>query len=104
MTDGNAIIKWTAENTCVFVPEGNRITESANGRNQDEQLVLTFSAVIQVNPDAFAYRNKHVMVIGPNGQNVTDSYVQLEKLFTAPATECSAGDTECNNAKENEGK
>lgn len=101
---GNAKIQWSAENSCSLVPEGIQITESANGRNQDNQLVLTFSAVIQVNPDAFAFKNKHVMAIGPNGQNVTDSYVQLEKLFTAPATECSGTDTECNNATTNEGK
>ena len=90
--------KWTADNQCLLVPDGIVISESANGRDQDDNLVLRFSAVIQFNADAFAFRNKHVMAIGPNGQNVTDSYVQLEKIFTAPATACSAGDTECNSA------
>ena len=103
-SDGDPIIKWSASNSCKLVPEGVQITESANGRNENEELVLTFSASITVNPDAFAYRNKHVMAIGPNGQNVTDSYVQLEHLFTAPATTCADDDTECINAKENEGK
>ena len=103
-TNGKAVVKWSADNSCVLVPDGVQITDSANGRNQDDQLVLTFSASIVINADAFAFKNKHVMAIGPNGQNVTDSYVQLEKLFTAPATECSEGDTECNNATANEGK
>ena len=94
---GEEVVKWSAENSCMLVPDGITITESANGRNQDDELVLRFSAVIQLNADAFAFRNKHVMAIGPNGQNVTDSYVQLEKIFDAPATACAAGDTECNN-------
>ena len=51
---------------------------------------------MKFNADAFAFKNKHVMAVGPNGQNVTDSYVQLQKIFTAPATKCSTGDTECN--------
>ena len=102
--EGKPGVKWSADNSCVLVPDGIQVTESSNGRGDDERLVLAFSTVIKINPDAFAFKNKHVMTIGPNGQNVTDSYVQLEKLFTAPATECSEGDTECNNAKANEGK
>lgn len=90
--------KWTADNQCILVPEGVQVTQSANGRDADDNLVLTFSSVVQINADAFAFRNKHVMAIGPNGQNVTDSYLQLEDLFAAPATKCTAGDTECNNA------
>lgn len=90
--------KWSADNVCVLVPEGIQITESANGRDAEENLVLTFRAIIKINLDAFAFRNKHVMAIGPNGQNVTDSYVQLEKLFAAPAEKCSDGDSECNSA------
>jgi len=101
--DGDAIIKWSAENTCMLVPDGIEVTQSANGRNQDDELVLSFTATIKVNADAFAFRNKHVMAIGPNGQNVTDSYVQLEKIFTAPATECSASDAECNSARTSSG-
>lgn len=95
--------KWSADNTCVLVPEGIQITESANGRDADENLVLTFRAVIKINLDAFAFRNKHVMAIGPNGQNVTDSYVQLESLFAEPAEKCSASDSECNSAPTSSG-
>lgn len=96
--------KWTADNQCVLVPEGVNITNSSNGRDAENNLVLTFSAVIEINADVFAFRNKHVMAIGPNGQNVTDSYLQLEDLFAEPAKECAAGDTECNNAPTSSGK
>ncbi|MBP5512417.1 hypothetical protein J6X90_03455 [Candidatus Saccharibacteria bacterium] len=96
--DHDEVVKWSASNNCVFVSDedGIQITESANGRDSEDNLVLTFKAIVKINPDAFAYKNKHVMPIGPNGQNVTDSYVQLEKIFAAPATECSAEDEECN--------
>ena len=36
-----------------------------------------------------------MMAIGPVGQNVTDSYVQIGGMFTQPATECAEGDREC---------
>lgn len=88
---------WSAENSCMLVPEGIVVTESANGRDGHDRLVLTFAANVKFNADAFAFRNKHIMAIGPNGQNVTDSYVQLEKLFAAPAEKCDASDTECAN-------
>lgn len=102
-SNGKPIVKWSAANECKLVPDGVKVAESSNGQDQDKNLVLTFSASITINPDAFAYKNKHVMAIGPNGQNVTDSYVQLEKLFTAPAVECSNGDTSCNNTTNKEG-
>ena len=96
--------KWSADNQCVLVPEGIQIVESANGVDSTENLVLTFRAVIKINLDAFAFRNKHVMAIGPNGQNVTDSYVQLEKIFAAPAEKCTSDNSECDNAPANGGK
>lgn len=90
------IVKWSAKNECKLIPDGIQITSSANGRDQEENLVLQFSAVAIINFDAFGFKNKHVITIGPNGQNVTDSFIQLEKLFDAPATACAPGDTECN--------
>ena len=96
--------KWSASNNCQLVPEGITISESSNGRDADDKLVLRFSASLQIAPEAFAFRNKHVMAIGPNGQNVTDSYVQLEKIFAAPAEACAIGDTECQNEVNSGGK
>lgn len=93
---GKEVVKWSSDNKCKMVPNGIEITQSANGRDKNDRLVLSFSATVKFNADAFAFKNKHVMAVGPNGQNVTDSYVQLQKIFTAPATKCSTGDTECN--------
>ncbi|MBQ6486489.1 hypothetical protein IJI76_02055 [Candidatus Saccharibacteria bacterium] len=97
--NGKKNVKWSANNECQLVPDGIVINSSSNGRDTDDNLVLRFSALVKINADAFAFRNKHIMAIGPNSQNVTDSYVQLEKIFAAPATDCSAGDTECQNAR-----
>ena len=94
-------VKWSSDNKCKLVPNGIEITQSANGRDKNDRLVLSFSASVKFNENAFAFKNKHVMAIGPNGQNVTDSYVQLQKIFTAPATKCAAGDTECNTRNRN---
>ncbi len=96
-SDGEVKIKWSASNECMLIPDGITVNDSSNGRDADENLVLRFSAVVKLNEDALKYRNKHVMAIGPNGQNVTDSYVQLNKIFTQPARACSANDTTCNN-------
>ncbi len=103
-TDGNSMIRWSAKNTCQLVPDGITVTDSSNGKNADDNLVLRFSATIKMNADVFAYRNKHMMAIGPNGQNVTDSYVQLEKIFAAPAVDCAPGDTSCGNKTNETGK
>lgn len=107
------VIKWNAQNNCKMVPEGTQITDSSNGRDANNNLVLRFSAVLAIDPVIFAYNTKHVMTIGPTGQNVTDSYQQIKGMFAAPAKDCRADDAECinqksnttdNTKKENEGK
>ena len=89
------VTKWSAENNCKMVPEGIQITDSSNGRDANNNLVLRFSAVLAIDPVLFAYNNKHVMTIGPTGQNVTDSYQQIKGMFAAPANDCRADDAEC---------
>ena len=88
-------IKWSAENSCKMVPEGIQITDSSNGRDANNNLVLRFSAALSIDPVIFAYNNKHIMTIGPTGQNVTDSYQQIKGMFAAPANDCKADDAEC---------
>ena len=87
--------KWTSNNTCMLVPDGLRVTSSSNGRDDSDNLVLKFDAQLTIDSEFFAFRNKHMMAIGPVGQNVTDSYVQIGGMFTQPATECAEGDREC---------
>ena len=91
----NNVPKWTSNNTCMLVPDGLEIISSSNGRDESDNLVLKFSASAEVDPEFFAFKNKHMIAIGPMGQNVTDSYVQIGNMFTQAATECVDGDTEC---------
>lgn len=104
--NGNETTKWSAENNCKMVPEGIQITDSSNGRDANNNLVLRFSAVLAIDPVIFAYNNKHIMAIGPTSQNVTDSYQQIKGMFAAPANDCRADDAECSsqNAKQVENK
>lgn len=88
-------VKWTAENNCMMLTEDPNIRDSSNGRDMSGNLVLRFSATIQIDPTVFAFGSKHVMAIGPTGQNVTDSYRQVEGLFAKRAEDCSPQDTTC---------
>lgn len=88
-------MRWSSENNCMLAPDGLEILSSANGRDASENLVLRFTASMNIAPEFFAFSNKHMVAIGPMGQNVTDSYVQIEGMFTEEARECEAGDTEC---------
>ncbi len=99
--DVNGKIMWTTANDCMLSSEDVQIIESANGRDASGDLVLRFQAVVTLTEDALAFNNKHVMAIGPNGQNVTDSYVQIKGMFAEAAEDCSATDTICINSKEN---
>ena len=95
MVSGSATAKWTSDNTCLLAPDGLTVTDSSNGRDESDNLVLKFTATMKVEPDFFAFQNKHMIAIGPMGQNVTDSYVQISNMFTQEARECAENDTEC---------
>lgn len=90
-------VKWAAENSCTLAKADPVIKDSSNGRDSSGGLVLRFSAVLELNDDVFAFNNKHVMAIGPFGQNVTDSYRQVEGMFAERAQDCAAGDAGCSN-------
>lgn len=94
-TGGGA--NFTSENTCLVAPDGLDVTESSSGRDANEELVLTFNGTITVDEEVFLAKNHYMMMIGPEGQNVTDSYVQIKDMFTAPAKKCAETDTECKN-------
>ena len=42
------------------------------------------------------------MAIGPNGKDVTDSYVQIEGMFQEEAQDCKSDDVVCTSSKVNE--
>lgn len=101
-TQGNSdTAKWSSTNECMLAPEGLTVSSSSNGRDESNNLVLRFSANLAIEPQFFAFKNKHMMALGPVGQNVTDSYVQIGGMFTQAATECAPGDKECLNNSTN---
>lgn len=98
---------WNVINeSCTMVDggkDGINVTESSNGRNSTGELVLRFSATIKLDSNVLSFNNKHLISVAPSGtHNVTDSYVQVQNMFSERATDCDASDTSCNSA--NEGK
>lgn len=96
-------IEWYENNTeCLLVPDGTDgivISESSNGRDANDELVLRFNATITLNSEIFDFNNKHLISLGPSTRyNVTDSYVQVQNMFGRRASDCAANDTSCKNA------
>ena len=105
---GSNSIKWTDRNdSCLIVPEGENgitISFSSNGRDENNELVLRFSSSIVLDPEVFNFKNTHMLAIAPSGRrNVTDSYVQIQTMFSERATDCAQGDTSCTNNSVNSG-
>lgn len=73
--------------TCGLLTDKPNIGDSAFGKDADGKPVLSFNASLNINMEVFKASNKHVRVIGPSRQNVTDSYVQIRNMFTEKATE-----------------
>lgn len=103
-TDTRGTVRWTSTNDdCILAEDGLEVLSSSNGRNEDDSLVLRFSARTILSEAFFSFQNKHMIAIGPLGQNVTDSYVQIGNMFAQQARECAADDTECLTNRTNEG-
>ncbi len=87
-------INWTKNtDTCKLVPDGVDgggivITESSDGLNADNELVLRFVAVITYDKNVMKASNHHVVALGPSGvYNVTDSYTQIQSMFSERAAD-----------------
>ena len=94
-SEANGTMKWISDNTCMLSTEDPIIRDSSNGRDTNGNLVLRFSATLTLEPAVFEFKNKHVMAISPSGQNVTDSYVQVEGMFAERAADCNDSDVIC---------
>lgn len=94
-------VKWTSQNECMLADGELEVTESNNARNESDNLVLRFAAKLKLEEEFFKFSNKHMLAISPTGQNVTDSYVQIQGMFTAEARDCAVDDEECLNASNN---
>lgn len=88
-------MKWTSSNDCMLAIEEPSIRDSSNGRDSNGNLVLRFNATITLNGEVFKFTNKHILAISPTGQNVTDSYRQIEGMFAERAADCSDTDVIC---------
>ena len=93
-TNGSGM-KWTTDNDCMLAMDEPSIRDSSNGRDSNGNLVLRFSAIITLNEEVFKFENKHILAISPTGQNVTDSYRQIEGMFAERAADCSDTDVVC---------
>lgn len=91
--EGGISINEEAINTGIFT------YDDSNGRDTSDELVLRFSATIWINPEVYKFTNYHMMALAPSGyHNVTDSYVQLQSMFSARAADCAEDDTACQSA------
>ncbi len=99
-----ASVRWSSTNDCMLAPEGFDITSSSNGRDESENLVLKFTGTSVFEKAFFDFNNKHMLAIGPLGQNVTDSFVQIGNMFAQEAAECEPDDTECLTNTNNRGE
>ena len=70
---------------CPLLADEPQVGDSSYGRNSEDQMVLSFSSTLTITRGVFLARNKHVQVIGPTRQNVTDSYIQVRDMFTEAA-------------------
>lgn len=85
-------VNWTKDtSTCLLVPEGEdgiTITDSSDGLSEGTNLVLRFTAIISFSPEVFRAANHHVVALGPSGvYNVTDSYTQIQSMFSERAAD-----------------
>ncbi|MDR0887379.1 MAG: hypothetical protein LBM97_01670 [Candidatus Nomurabacteria bacterium] len=72
------------------------INETSYGRDADGGLVLRFSINFTLNTELFDFSKKHLTIVGPSKQIVTDSYVQVrDNIFEAEAEDCLPDDKEC---------
>lgn len=82
--DGNFDEAATLD-ACPLLSEEPVIGDSSYGRDREEKMVLSFSATLTISRPVFLSSNKHMMIVSPTRQNVTDSYVQVKNMFTEAA-------------------
>lgn len=91
--------QWNENNTCMLVPDGSDgivVSDSSNGRDSNDELVLRFSATVTLDPKVYEFVNSHMLVIPPSGRrNVTDSYMQVQAIFGERARDCDKDDAAC---------
>ena len=68
--------------TCPLL-DGEVDTPSGSfGKSDGGNMLLTFTAQFTISKEAFLTKNKNMRFVGPNRQNVTDSYIPVRDIFT----------------------
>jgi hypothetical protein len=93
-TDKAGATVYKTMNSCALLSEPVNVMESSNGRDSAGNLVLRFSASVVFDRQVFGFGNKHMRIIGPTRQNVTDSYTQIRDMFDGSEA-CKPEDTAC---------
>jgi hypothetical protein len=84
---------------CELSKDGLMVTDRTSGRNSaSNDVVLRFDGKLVIDPAVFAFNNKHMFIIGPSRQTVTDSYTQIRDMFEEEAKDCEPDDQACLNA------
>jgi hypothetical protein len=84
---------------CPLSPNGLLVLDRTSGRAPgNNNVVLRFDGRMVLDPRVMAFNNRHMFIIGPTRQNVTDSYTQIRDMFEERATDCASDDQECINA------
>ena len=96
LTENGGTVVPVMTNNCKLAMGDFSVSESSNGKADGGQLVLRFEGSVELNPQVFSFNNKHVIAISPTGgTNVTDSYLQIDSIFSNRAADCEEGDTSC---------
>ena len=83
--DGNFDEEATIEECSVLAEDGLFVSNSGWGKGSEDKMVLSFSVNLTLDPRVFLSSSKHMQIIGPSRQNVTDSYIQVRDMFTEKA-------------------
>lgn len=90
--DGEFDEESTLETCPLMAEDGLLISGSSYGSGSDDEMVLTFSASLSLDPRVFKVGSKYMQIIGPSRQNVTDSYVEVRDMFTEKAKSLDEGE------------
>ena len=59
-----------------------QVTDTSYGQDSSGKRVLRFTITFEYPAELFAYSSKNARIVGPNEQNVTDSYIRIpQSLF-----------------------
>ena len=81
----------TTHEACPLLTGDVVVSSSSFGKDSNDDLVSSFSVMLPISNDVYLSKNHHMMIVGPNRQNVTDSYIQVHDMFEAAVSETEEG-------------